>query len=198
MDELSPKREIKQGRRAGNPFQAGSQRSGGSDSNTSVQGTSPRPARRQGGWAEDASKKKGEFDEDDDDGKGGRSDNDDDERLKHDATVLLDNDVDDIPVIPDLEEVQDDDMALQVAAPPSVQVTRVATYKELDHDFEKHAGLLTLDGDIDLKLLGSVLSPEAEVIEDDKVWDWDRIFTEVASDLRTEWEKAKVISDNKD
>lgn len=31
--------EIKQGRRAGNPFQAGSQRSGGSDSNTSVQGT---------------------------------------------------------------------------------------------------------------------------------------------------------------
>lgn len=34
--------------------------------------------------------------------------------------------------------------------------------------------------------------------QDDKVWEWDRIFTEVASDLRTEWEKAKVISDNKD
>lgn len=26
----------------------------------------------------------------------------------------------------------------------SVLVTRIATYKELDHDFEKHAGLLTL------------------------------------------------------
>ena len=26
----------------------------------------------------------------------------------------------------------------------SIQVTRVATYKELDHDFEKHTGILTL------------------------------------------------------
>jgi len=26
----------------------------------------------------------------------------------------------------------------------SVLVTRIATYKELDHDFEKHSGLLTL------------------------------------------------------
>ena len=40
------------------------------------------------------------------------------ERLTPDATIVLDNDTDDIPVIPDLEEFQDDDMAHQVAAPP--------------------------------------------------------------------------------
>ena len=26
--------------------------------------------------------------------------------------------------------------------------------------------------------------------QDDKPWDWDRLFTEVSSELRTEWEKA--------
>ena len=40
------------------------------------------------------------------------------ERLKQDATVLLDNDVDDIPIIPELDDVTEDDLATQVAAPP--------------------------------------------------------------------------------
>lgn len=40
------------------------------------------------------------------------------ERLKQDATVVLDNDIDDIPVIPDLDEFQEDDLQQQVAAPP--------------------------------------------------------------------------------
>jgi len=196
MDELSPKREIKQGRRAGNLFQTtSSQNLTPSEGNEEALNSnladnkrlSPKPARKQGGWAVEAKDKKKKK------GRGGKDD--EDERLKHDATIVLDNDTDDIPVIPDLEEFQDDDMANQVAAPPSVQVTRVATYKELDHDFEKHAGLLTLDGDIDLKLLGSVLSPESEVVEEDKPWDWDRTFTEVSSHLRTQWEKSKVVSD---
>jgi len=143
--------------------------------------------RRQGGWADDAKDKRK--------GKNVKA-KEDDERLRQDTTVLLDNDIDDIPVIPDLDEFQEDDLQQQVAAPPSIQVTRVATYKELDHDFEKHSGLLTLDGDIDLKLLAQVLSPESELIEEDKVWEWDRIFTEVSSELRTEWENAKNIENN--
>jgi len=112
-----------------------------------------------------------------------------DERLRPDNTISLQDQEDDIPVIPDLDDVHEDDMAQQIAAPPSVQVTRVATYKELDTDFQKHAGLLTLDGEIDLKLLGSALVPESEVFEEDKVWEWDRLFTEVASQLQTEWEQ---------
>ena len=50
----------------------------------------------------------------------------------------------DIPVIPDLDDVQEEDMAAQIAAPPSVQVNRVATYRELDNDLLKHSQLLTL------------------------------------------------------
>ena len=52
--------------------------------------------------------------------------------------------VSDIPVIPDLDDVQEEDMATQIAAPPSVQVNRVATYRELDNDLLKHSQLLTL------------------------------------------------------
>ncbi|XP_006822151.1 intraflagellar transport protein 43 homolog A-like isoform X2 [Saccoglossus kowalevskii] len=135
-------------------------------------GGPPKPSRRQGGWADDTPKsaKKGE-------------------RLRPASPVRHDSD-DDIPVIPDLEEFQEEDIATQIAAPPSVQVNRVATYRELDNDLLKHSQLLTLDGEIDLKLLTKVLAAESEVMEEDKPWDWDRLFTEVSSELQTEWEKS--------
>lgn len=49
-----------------------------------------------------------------------------------------------MPVIPDLDDVQEEDMATQIAAPPSVPVNRVITYRELDNDLLKHSQLLTL------------------------------------------------------
>ncbi|KAF3830988.1 hypothetical protein GH733_002226 [Mirounga leonina] len=94
----------------------------------------------------------------------------------------------DIPVIPDLEEVQEEDFALQVAAPPSIQVNRVMTFRDLDNDLMKYAAFQTLDGEIDLKLLTKVLAPEHEVREDDVSWDWDHLYTEVSSELLTEWD----------
>ncbi|KAF5922915.1 hypothetical protein HPG69_013260 [Diceros bicornis minor] len=94
----------------------------------------------------------------------------------------------DIPVIPDLEEVQEEDFVLQVAAPPSIQVNRVMTYRDLDNDLMKYAAFQTLDGEIDLKLLTKVLAPEHEVREDDVSWDWDRLYTEVSSELLSEWD----------
>ena len=53
----------------------------------------------------------------------------------------------DIPVIPDLDEVQEEDMVTQVAAPPTVQVNRVQTYRELDNDLLKHSQIVTLVSD---------------------------------------------------
>ena len=44
------------------------------------------------------------------------------------------------------------------------------------------------DGEIDLKLLTHHLVAEADAIEDDKVWQWEHLFTEVASELQTEWD----------
>ncbi|KAJ7354817.1 Intraflagellar transport protein 43 [Desmophyllum pertusum] len=153
----------------------------------------PKPSRRQGGWADDTPKEKR---------KGRRADvetfQEEDERLKMDNTITQEDDDGDIPVIPDLEDVQEEDMMTQIAAPPSVQVNRVATYKELDSYFQKQSALFNvnlLDGEIDLKLLTNVLSPETEVFEEDKRWDWDRLFTEVASELQTEWDTGREEAD---
>ncbi|XP_013383474.1 intraflagellar transport protein 43 homolog [Lingula anatina] len=72
------------------------------------------------------------------------------------------------------------------------KVNRVATYRELDNDLLRHAAFQTLDNEIDLKLLTKVLSAESEVIEEDKPWDWDQLFTEVSSELINEWEASEV------
>ncbi|XP_054057109.1 intraflagellar transport protein 43 homolog isoform X2 [Rissa tridactyla] len=66
-----------------------------------------------------------------------------DHRLRQQSLEASD-DGGDIPVIPDLEEVQEEDLAMQVAAPPSVQVNRVLTYHDLDKDLMKYAAFQTL------------------------------------------------------
>nr|XP_031535137.1 intraflagellar transport protein 43 homolog isoform X3 [Vicugna pacos] len=143
----------------------------------------PKLPRRQGGWADDSMKTS----------KSGRraSEEVEDHRLRQQSLDGLD-DEGDIPVIPDLEEVQEEDFVLQVAAPPSIQVNRVMTYRDLDNDLMKYAAFQTLDGEIDLKLLTKVLAPEHEVREDDVGWDWDRLYTEVSSELLTEWDPLQV------
>ncbi|XP_020626197.1 intraflagellar transport protein 43 homolog A-like isoform X2 [Orbicella faveolata] len=204
MDDLSPKRqEVRQGRRAAQNSQpqldaeedvldaalGDMAETDNIKAQTDLDQPPPKPSRRQGGWADDTPKEKK---------KGRRGDvetfQEEDERLKMDNAVTQDDDDGDIPVIPDLEDVQEEDMMTQIAAPPSVQVNRVATYKELDSYFQKQSALFNvnlLDGEIDLKLLTNVLSPETEVFEEDKPWDWDRLFTEVASELQTEWDTGK-------
>ncbi|KAM6074991.1 intraflagellar transport protein 43 homolog isoform 2-T2 [Chlamydotis macqueenii] len=140
----------------------------------------PKPPRRQGGWAHDpglASTKSGRK----------HAEEVEDHRLRQQSLDASD-DGGDIPVIPDLEEIQEEDLAMQVAAPPSVQVNRVLTYHDLDKDLMKYAAFQTLDGEVDLKLLTKVLAPEHELQEDDVGWDWDHLFTEVSSELVTEWD----------
>ncbi|XP_019776224.1 intraflagellar transport protein 43 homolog isoform X2 [Sagmatias obliquidens] len=139
-----------------------------SSSTLTAEAPPPKPPRRQGGWADDSMKASNH-------------------RLRQQSLDGSD-DGGDIPVIPDLEEVQEEDFVLQVAAPPSIQVNRVMTYRDLDNDLMKYAAFQTLDGEIDLKLLTKVLAPEHEVREDDVSWDWDRLYTEVSSELLSEWD----------
>lgn len=158
------------------------------DTNKTSSGPPARPPRRQMGWGDDAPKSKGGDDNSGDqlesfDTAGGGF-----QQRAESPTRRNDSD-DDIPVIPDLDEVQEEDMVTQVAAPPTVQVNRVQTYRELDNDLLKHSQIVTLDNEIDLKLLTKVLSPEEDVIEEDKTWDWNLLFTEVASDLQSDWDK---------
>ena len=133
----------------------------------------PKPSRRTGGWG-----RRSEKEEVDSRLKVGEPP--EDERNGSD---------DDIPVIPDLEDQEEEDVASSVALAPNVAVNRVATYRELDNDLMMHNQFLTLDNDIDLKLLGKCLSAEADVQDEDKPWDWDRTFTEVTSEILTEMEK---------
>lgn len=139
----------------------------------------PKPPRRKGGWADDSTKSS----------KSGRraSEEIEDYRLRQQSLDGSD-DREDIPVIPDLEEMQEEDFVLQVAAPPSSQVSWVMTYRDLDNDLMKCPAFQTLDGEIDLKLLTKVLVPEHEVREDDISWDWDHLYTEVSSELLAEWD----------
>ena len=57
----------------------------------------------------------------------------------------------------------------------------------MDSDLHRHAGLFTLDGDIDLKLLADVLSSEESIKlgikEEDEPWEWDKLFSRVSCEL---------------
>ncbi|KAM3594191.1 uncharacterized protein V6R79_003735 [Siganus canaliculatus] len=145
----------------------------------------PLTFRRQGGWAEESS------------GSGSAKSSrrpaaeDLEDRRLRPQTPQGSDDEGDIPVIPDLEEVQEEDLTMQVAAPPSIQVNRVMTYRDLDNDLKYYSAFQTLDGEIDLKLLTKVLAPEQEVREDDVSWDWDHLFTEVSSELLMEWDQGE-------
>ncbi|XP_033734470.1 intraflagellar transport protein 43 homolog isoform X4 [Pecten maximus] len=140
----------------------------------------PKPSRISG-WGEDAPRKSRKL--------GEGFEQFEDERLRPKSP---DNDSDnEIPVIPDLEDQQDDDITSSIAVAPNVAVNRVATYRELDNDLLRQAAFLTLDNEIDLKLLTKSLSTEADLIEDDKPWDWDRLFTEVTSEILSQMENTE-------
>ncbi|KAI9093468.1 intraflagellar transport protein 43-domain-containing protein [Phlyctochytrium arcticum] len=93
-----------------------------------------------------------------------------------------------IMVIPDLDDVQEDDMMTTVAAAPAVPVNRFKTIKELDNELMASTGQLveppTSVAGIDVSLLVSLalVSPD-EVQEADTHWDWDVIYTEVTAGL---------------
>ncbi|XP_013796016.1 intraflagellar transport protein 43 homolog isoform X2 [Apteryx mantelli] len=189
--DRATERVLKMGRRARQDFFAdeslswknSSSASTGEDEDSEEKvdhGPPPKPPRRQGGWADDpvlAPSKSGRK----------HAEEVEDRHLRQQSLEASD-DGGDITVIPDLEEVQEEDLAMQVAAPPSVQVNRVLTYHDLDKDLMKYAAFQTLDGEVDLKLLTKVLAPEQELREDDVSWDWDHLFTEVSSELVTEWD----------
>ncbi|KAJ3134851.1 Intraflagellar transport protein 43, partial [Irineochytrium annulatum] len=88
-------------------------------------------------------------------------------------------------VIPDLTEVEDDELITAVAAPPSVKVNRVKTIRELDTDLAASNGFLNEPslGGVDLSLLTAIaLSPMEQVVEEDRQWDWDVVFVSLGPD----------------
>ena len=101
-------------------------------------------------------------------------------------TRRIDNDLENIPVIPDLEEVREEDFTSQVAEAPNVSLTRVTAFKQLEQELVQHSSLHLLDGELDMKLLTAVLAPETEIRESDCEWRWDGLFAEVSAEIFSE------------
>ncbi|XP_054271568.1 intraflagellar transport protein 43 homolog A-like [Macrosteles quadrilineatus] len=141
----------------------------------------PPRSRKTGGWADETSAKS----------KGSRRNSNnfaDQDRLQSPERNQKQDSEDEIPLIPDLDEMQEEETLNQVARAPSVIGTKVASFSDLDSDLTKKSVFSTLDN-INLSLLTSRLCLEEEVQEPNNAWTWDLLFTEVASDLRSEWEK---------
>merc|ERR1719318_1705243 len=85
----------------------------------------PRPSRRVGGWGDDTQKQGRR--------RAGAVEEIEDERLRPHSDRESDSD-NDIPVIPDLEDNQEEEITSTIAVAPNVAVNRVATYRELDND----------------------------------------------------------------
>ncbi|KAL3267583.1 hypothetical protein HHI36_011701 [Cryptolaemus montrouzieri] len=92
---------------------------------------------------------------------------------------------DDIPVIPDIDDLSNDLIGLPDVNIPNVTVKK-ATYKEIDKD-NKLENLKMGDanfgniGDIDLTLLTSRLYPEAEVKSVDETWTLESLALDLAN-----------------
>ncbi|XP_006621937.1 intraflagellar transport protein 43 homolog isoform X2 [Apis laboriosa] len=95
--------------------------------------------------------------------------------------------IDDIPVIPDLDEIQEDNAFSDINT-STMNVNRVAAYKELDTDLVKNAAFTSLNG-VNLSLLAEKLYNENLTKELDEVWNWNLLFTQVASEVNSEAQK---------
>ncbi|XP_011148581.1 intraflagellar transport protein 43 homolog B isoform X2 [Harpegnathos saltator] len=92
---------------------------------------------------------------------------------------------DDIPVIPDLDEIQEDNISPEIASAPAVNANRVTAYEELDTDLVKNAAFTSLD-DVSLSLLADKLYNENLAKEPDEVWNWNLLFTQISSEINSE------------
>ncbi|EFN73092.1 Uncharacterized protein C14orf179-like protein [Camponotus floridanus] len=92
---------------------------------------------------------------------------------------------DDIPVIPDLDEIQEDNISSEIASAPTINANRVTAYEELDTDLVKNAAFTSLDG-VSLSLLADKLYNENLVKESDEVWNWNLLFTQISSEINSE------------
>uniref|UniRef100_A0A146KT41 Intraflagellar transport protein 43 n=1 Tax=Lygus hesperus TaxID=30085 RepID=A0A146KT41_LYGHE len=96
---------------------------------------------------------------------------------------------DDIPLIPDIDELQEDEFYNDIAAAPDLPSTNLS-FIQLNSDLKKYAAFSVVDN-VNLGLLSKHLFKESDLKENDNKWSWDLLFTEVSSDLRSEWEASK-------
>ena len=80
-----------------------------------------------------------------------------------------------------------------MAEAPKVRSNKVQDIAELEDD-EMFRLPVSEDRDIDLSLLTAILCSSEQVYEIDEVWDQDTLFTQVASELHLEMDRAEGAS----
>ncbi|XP_030383972.1 intraflagellar transport protein 43 homolog [Scaptodrosophila lebanonensis] len=133
------------------------------------------PMRRiSGGWADNGLKslrsKKNSFD---------------DERFQQTRPTTSSIPTDDIPIIPDLEDVKDEILYNEVAEPPTISSNRVVTLKELNSDLLSQNAFSAIE-DVDLSILTRCLQSQENLEERDEVWEWEKLFTEVTAEINSD------------
>ncbi|RWS09585.1 hypothetical protein B4U79_09510 [Dinothrombium tinctorium] len=83
-----------------------------------------------------------------------------------------------VPIIPDLEDVVNEEFTKRAAEAPKMADSRLISYKDLKKDSEKISTFASIDG-IDLKLLTKNLLNENQLHEDDSAWSWDSLISEI-------------------
>ncbi|KAG5861282.1 hypothetical protein JTB14_001597 [Gonioctena quinquepunctata] len=165
---VGKKSAAKQGRRS-NKSLTGSDENGDISKNSEENAFEPMKARKTSVWSEDPPKSSRS---------GAGSNIIELERFQNDAVQESD---DDIPIIPDIDDIQDDSLNLSDVK-PVISVDR-STYKELDNQFDNfQSGQVTFGnlGDIDLSILTSKLYPEKEVQPCLEVWTLESLFNDLS------------------
>ncbi|KAL7741468.1 hypothetical protein ACLKA6_000788 [Drosophila palustris] len=132
------------------------------------------PIRRvSGGWADSGLKglksKKNSFD---------------DERFQlKSATSSIPTD--DIPIIPDLDDIRDEILLNEIVEPPSASINREVTFKELSSDLLSQNAFSAIE-DVDLSILTRCLQLQEGLDEPDELWEWDKLFTEVTAQINAD------------
>eukprot|EP00919_Chromeraceae_sp_WS-2016_P008463 GHVR01019972.1.p1 GENE.GHVR01019972.1~~GHVR01019972.1.p1 ORF type:complete len:175 (+),score=45.37 GHVR01019972.1:48-572(+) len=91
----------------------------------------------------------------------------------------------DVQVIPDLEEQQEEDITIQIAAPPVHHEQKLKPVTHMSQKNDVKSKLITSPPkkfEFDLSALMIGISPDSKPWEDDVYWDRDVIFQEISSD----------------
>uniref|UniRef100_T1H099 Intraflagellar transport protein 43 homolog n=1 Tax=Megaselia scalaris TaxID=36166 RepID=T1H099_MEGSC len=92
---------------------------------------------------------------------------------------------DDIPVIPDLDEIKDEILFNEISEPPS----------ELNSDLLSNTAFTSIEADF--SILTSCIQHNS-LDEPDEVWEWDNLFTQITADIHSDrniMSKSKIAAD---
>ncbi|CAF1242543.1 unnamed protein product [Didymodactylos carnosus] len=94
--------------------------------------------------------------------------------------------INDIPTIPtdDADGDESLDMAPQMADAPEFTAHQIASYKEIETEFLRERASQYIDSKTDIGILYQNLHLQEDFdVEEQKVWEWDKLFTEVVNTL---------------